>query len=142
MSTGPGHAGDVTSQQAVERLSQGGAVLVDVRTAAEWQTIGVPDLSAAGGDPVFIEWAFAPAMNRNPDFGDQLAAELGRRGAGPDTPVFFLCRSGARSAAAAAEMTQRGFTRSHNVAGGFEGSPAAGLAGWRDAGLPWTRFSG
>lgn len=143
MSNGSSHAGDVTSEQAMEALrAEPGAVLVDVRTEAEWDGIGVPDLSSVGAQPVFIEWASAPAMTRNPDFADQLAAELALRGAGPETPLFFLCRSGARSAAAAAAMSARGYPRSHNVAGGFEGSPGAGLAGWRDTGLPWTRPGG
>ena len=32
------------------------AVLVDVRTDAEWKFVGVPDVSSLGRDVVFIEW--------------------------------------------------------------------------------------
>ena len=143
MAIGADHAGDVTPPQAMDMLkADKGAVLVDVRTQGEWDNVGVPDLSSIGSEPVFLEWMSAPTMVQNPDFADQLASELERRGATVDTPVLFLCRSGARSAAAAAAMTRRGYTRSHNVAGGFEGSPAAGITGWRDTDLPWTRPGG
>lgn len=138
MATGSGHAGDVTPDQAMQRLRDDrGAVLVDVRTQAEWDNVGMPDLSSIGGEPVYLEWLSAPGMAPSPSFAADLAAELDRRGASADTPVFFLCRSGARSAAAAEAMTTRGYTNSHNVAGGFEGSAAQ--EGWRDQGLPWTR---
>ncbi len=143
MLNGAGHAGDVTPEQAMEQIkADKRAVLVDVRTEGEWSHVGVPDLSSIGGQPVFLQWLEAPAMAPNPSFTTDLAAELERRGATDETPVFFLCRSGARSAAAASAMTARGYVHSHNVAGGFEGSAAAGLEGWRDAGLPWTRPGG
>ena len=138
MATGSGYAGDVTSDQAMQRLRDDrSAVLVDVRTRAEWDNVGTPDLSSIGGDPVVLEWLSAPGMTQNPSFAADLAAELERRGVSAGTPLFFLCRSGARSAAAATAMTTRGYTNSHNIAGGFEGS--AVLEGWRDHGLPWTR---
>lgn len=143
MAMGTGHAGDVTPEQAMDRLkADKAAVLVDVRTEAEWANVGVPDLSSVGGEPVFLQWATAPAMAPNPGFSAELAAELERRGATAETPLLFLCRSGARSAAAASAMATLGYARSHNVAGGFEGSPAAGREGWVDAGLPWTRHGG
>ena len=143
MANGAGHAGDVNSQQAMERLkADGSAVLVDVRTEGEWANVGVPDLSSVGGEPLFLQWIEAPTMLPNPAFADDLAAELERRGATAETPVFFLCRSGARSSAAASAMAARGYSQTYNVAGGFEGSPAAGLEGWRDSGLPWSRAGG
>jgi rhodanese-related sulfurtransferase len=140
MSTGTGHAGDITPEQALEALtSTEGAVLVDVRTTAEWENVGIPDLAAVGGTPVLLEWQMFPTMAPNPDFCASLVDELDRRGAGPETPVLFLCRSGARSAAAARAMTALGYARSFNIAGGFEGSPALGLPGWKNSGHPWTR---
>lgn len=139
MPTGMNHAGDVSPAEVVQQLSENPkAVLVDVRTTAEWANVGVPDLTSIGGKPVFLEWAMAPTMTPNPAFADDLTAELEARGAGRDTPVFFLCRSGARSGAAARAMTALGYVNSYNVAGGFEGSPAQGLPGWRQSGLPWS----
>ncbi|PIV91724.1 MAG: rhodanese, partial [Gallionellales bacterium CG17_big_fil_post_rev_8_21_14_2_50_54_146] len=58
--------------------------------------------------------------------------------------VLFLCRSGARSHAAASAATAAGFTASYNVLEGFEGDPDGALHrntinGWRAAGLPWIQ---
>jgi rhodanese-related sulfurtransferase len=55
-----------------------------------------------------------------------------------------LCRSGARSRAAAIAMTRAGLERAYNVAGGFEGeldeNRHRGLRnGWKAAGLPWKQ---
>lgn len=135
------HAGDVTPQQAWELLEdEPDAVLVDVRTTAEWTYVGVPDLSEVDKDPVTIEWSRYPDGARNEGFLDQLAAE----GIDREAPVLFMCRSGARSAAAATAAAQAGYTRAHNVAGGFEGDLDGqrhrGTTGsWKAAGLPWAQ---
>ena len=41
------------------------AMLIDVRTLAEWAYVGAPDLTSIGKEPVFIEWQSFPAMNVN-----------------------------------------------------------------------------
>ena len=138
MSPAGGHAGDLTPAQAWALLeSDPEAVLVDVRTEAEWQFVGVPDTSPLGRRPVLVEWNTAEGPNEG--FLDDLAAA----GVPADTtaPVLFLCRSGQRSVAAAQAATQAGMRRAHNVAEGFEGPLDAehhrGGSGWRAAGLPW-----
>ena len=60
----------------------------------------------------------------------------------PDHHIFFLCRSGVRSLAAAQRMEAAGFSSVYNIADGFEGPPDATgqrgkLAGWQADGLPW-----
>ena len=51
------YAGDITPLEAWKLLSDNPqAVLVDVRTDAEWRFVGVPDLSSLGRDVVYIEW--------------------------------------------------------------------------------------
>jgi rhodanese-related sulfurtransferase len=57
---------------------------------------------------------------------------------------LFLCRSGARSRAAAAALTRIGFEKAFNVAGGFEGDldgegHRGAITGWKAAGLPWRQ---
>ena len=135
------YAGDVTARQAWEQLSKDRrAVLVDVRTPAEWSYVGAPDLSALGKTLVKVFWQAYPDMALNPRF----AEELGRTGISKDDSLYFLCRSGARSRAAAEAMTALGYQRCYNVADGFEG-PHDGerhrgrLAGWKASGLPWTQ---
>ena len=59
--------------------------------------------------------------------------------------MLFLCRSGARSSAAASAATADGFTRAHNIVGGFEGDLDCGerhrgtAGGWKASGLPWVQ---
>ncbi|MCU0789608.1 MAG: rhodanese-like domain-containing protein [Nitratireductor sp.] len=139
------YAGDMSCRESWEALSgDPKAQLVDVRTAAEWNFVGLPDLSALGREPVLIEWQRYPDMAVNPNFAASLAAELDARGAGRDTPIFFLCRSGARSQSAAAALTAAGYSRAYNIAGGFEGARDANghrgaLEGWKHDGLPWVQ---
>lgn len=121
------------------------AELVDVRTQAEWTWVGVPDLSGLGRQPIFLEWASYPGMKPNADFVQRLVAELTGRGAGPGTPVLFLCRSGVRSLSAARALAAAGWRRCYNISEGFEGGLDAAthqrgaLGGWRARGMPWTQ---
>ena len=136
---------DVPVQQAWERLSSDpSAVLVDVRTRAEWSFVGLPDLSSVGKRPLLLEWSSFPDSQIDPQFADRLAAALQQAGAGTESEIFFLCRSGARSKAAATALAGKGFVRCRNVAEGFEGplDPArqrGRVSGWKAAGLPWSQ---
>ncbi|QEX25333.1 hypothetical protein FRZ61_52800 [Hypericibacter adhaerens] len=135
------YAGDVSPSQAWQMLSQEKPVrLVDVRTRPEWSFVGVPDLSSLGKKTMFLSWQDYPAMQVNPAFAAELAKVLPDK----DTPVLFLCRSGARSKAAAMALTAMGYSRCFNVSEGFEGALDAehhrGRAGgWKAAGLPWVQ---
>jgi rhodanese-related sulfurtransferase len=108
--------------------------LVDVRTQAEWEYVGhIPDT-------VLIEWNTYPNGQRNPDFLNELQAQV----AEANEPVMFLCRSGARSHHAAQAATQAGYPNSYNILEGFEGDKDANghrntVGGWRFAGLPWIQ---
>lgn len=138
-------AGDVTALEAFEALSsEPQSVLIDVRTKAEWGYVGIPDLSSIGKEILLVEWQSFPAMAVNEDFAEVLSAELTRRGIGQETALFFLCRSGVRSLAAANAMAAEGFDRCFNVAGGFEGPldedrHRGNADGWKAAGLPWVQ---
>ncbi|TCT12009.1 thiosulfate sulfurtransferase [Tepidamorphus gemmatus] len=120
------------------------AVLVDVRTRAEWTFVGVADLSPIGKQPVLIEWQSYPAMQVNPRFLEELAAALGAIPAAREAPLFFLCRSGARSASAAARATAAGYAACFNISDGFEGRLDVArhrgtVEGWKASGLPWVQ---
>jgi rhodanese-related sulfurtransferase len=120
------------------------AQLVDVRTTAEWTFVGVPDLSTLGRQVVTIEWSKYPGMARNGEFETQLASQLKAQGAGADTPIVFICRSGARSLAAAKAMVAQGYTRCFNLSTGFEGDldgerHRGQENGWKHDGLPWMQ---
>lgn len=139
------YAGDISPEEAMAILqSDRSAVLVDVRTRPEWQFVGLPDLSSIGNPVILLEWQSYPTMSPNPAFIDTLEAELTKLEAPPDTPLLFLCRSGARSRSAAMAATGRGHAKSFNIAGGFEGAPdqeghRGRLEGWKARQLPWAQ---
>lgn len=125
-------------------LGEPAAALVDVRTAAEWAFVGLPDLSGAKATLLRVEWQSFPAMQINPAFVETVDGELRAAGSGSEAPIFFICRSGARSAAAAGAMTEVGYARCYNVSGGFEGNRdnsghRGTTEGWKAANLPWVQ---
>lgn len=147
MSTGPDHqVGEVSPTEAWELLEGQDAVLVDVRTRAEWTFVGVPDLSGLTRPLLTVEWASFPGMSKNPRFVAQVMEELG-----DDVPstLLFICRSGARSLnaaqAVAAQLALDGLAATClNVAEGFEGDlTATGQRGdhngWKARGLAWRQ---
>ena len=116
------------------------AQLVDVRTDAEWTFVGLPDLAATGKRVVLIQWQVYPTMQSNEHFMSQLTDA----GFTPDHHIYFLCRSGHRSAEAVAAAQAAGFPNAFNVAEGFEGPPDGDghrgtIAGWKARGLPWRQ---
>ena len=142
---GAGYAGDVAPREAWDALSSDErAILVDVRTRAEWSFVGVPQLAEIGKKPITLEWQVFPSMSVNPDFVDVLDGALTKAGITRDASIYFLCRSGVRSKHAAIAMTEAGWARCFNIASGFEGPPdPAGhrgtVDGWKAQGLPWTQ---
>ncbi|BBZ62871.1 rhodanese-like domain-containing protein [Mycolicibacterium monacense] len=134
------YAGDITPEQAWQLLDDDpNAVLVDVRTDAEWRFVGVPDLSPLSRDAVFIEWNRTDGT-RNDGFVDDLKAAGITPG---ERPVVFLCRSGNRSIGAAEAATEAGIGPSYNILDGFEGDldeqKHRGRTGWKAVGLPWKQ---
>ncbi|XZG70934.1 rhodanese-like domain-containing protein [Chitinibacteraceae bacterium HSL-7] len=131
------YSGAVTPAEAHELMKGlAHAVLVDVRSKAEWTWVGgVPD-------SVQIEWRAWDRINGmmpNPDFMTQLKSRVDC-----ETVVLFLCRSGARSHEAAALAAQHGYAEAFNVLEGFEGDKngeqhRGAVNGWQAAGLPWVQ---
>ncbi len=116
-------------------LGQGlpGVVMVDVRSAAEWQFVGVVP------DAVRIELRSYPGMVPNAAFISQLQQQVDKA-----ATVLFICRSGARSDEAARLAVEAGYAEVYNVLEGFEGDRDAQqhrgqLNGWKAAGLPWIQ---
>ncbi|MEQ8228117.1 MAG: rhodanese-like domain-containing protein [Rhodospirillales bacterium] len=136
-----GYAGDISPKDAWDVLEKDPkAVLVDVRTHAEWAYVGLPDVSGLGKDLKMISWVLFPKGEVNPEFTDDLIDQVPDK----DATVLFLCRSGVRSIAAAKAATEAGFAKSYNVLEGFEGDkdPAnhrGTVGGWKVKGLPWVQ---
>ena len=75
---------------------------------------------------MLIPWQLYPTMQRNASFLDHLQ----QAGLTPETPIYFICRSGARSLAAAQAAAAAGYKSVYNVADGFEGPPDSEGPSW------------
>jgi rhodanese-related sulfurtransferase len=119
------YAGNVSPQEAWYLFAHGDALLIDVRTPEELNTVGyVPD-------SLHVAWATGNPLERNPNFVRELQSKADKLDV-----ILFLCRSGRRSVAAAEAVSRLGFKNVFNVTEGFEGEP--GLeSGWRAHGLTW-----
>ena len=127
------YAGALTPPESAALLAAADAVLVDVRTLPELVYVGRVPAAAA------VEWQQYPDMTINPNFIEQL-----RQVANPDSPVFFICRSGGRSHYAAAAAAAAGYRRAFNILQGFEGDinnegRRGQINGWRFHGLDWEQ---
>ncbi len=123
------------------------AVIVDIRTAQEYQLIG--HVPGTCNIPVSFwgKWDDQKksfGMEPNPDFVKQFSTAF------PDKnkAYILMCRSGHRSAKAIKTLQQAGYTNLYDMWDGFEGiaekdkaSPNFGkktVDGWKNKNLPWT----
>ena len=145
MSKTGSYAGDVTVQDAWRDLeATADATLIDVRTAAEWAFVGLPALTAMDKSLLLVAWNEFPSGAQVPDFAGRLKAALAEAGIGFDAPLYFLCRSGARSRSAAIVATAEGYRHAYNIEKGFEGALGADghratPGSWKGEGLPWVQ---
>lgn len=115
---------EVSVQELAAALQDHHAVLIDVRE---------PDEYAQGSIDRSVNYprgVLEMRIHQHPSVGsncDSMAA-LEQLAA---TPVYLICRSGARSALAADSLKNMGFTQVMSVAGGFQA--------WYDAGYPIER---
>lgn len=97
---------DATPKQVHDALAAGGAALIDVREAWEWEQQRIPGA-------VLIPLAELPQrLDEVPD----------------DRDVYVHCRLGGRSSKAVDFLREHGRGRAINVVGGIEA--------WEEAGLP------
>ncbi len=133
--------GEVSPSECWQSLShQEDAQLVDVRTQPEWMFAGYPDLSPLGKRAVLLSWRLYPDYEMNPGFITELASRIPDK----ETPIYFLCKVGGRSAEAADAMLAQGYTQCFNVKSGFEGEPDEArhrgrVNGWKAEELPWVQ---
>jgi rhodanese-related sulfurtransferase len=135
------YAGEISPLESFDYIKQNQSVVVDVRTAPEWQFIGVPDLSATPSKLLTLSWKIYPSFALNTKFISDLNAETYIT---KNTPLFFICRSGGRSLDAALAATADGYSYCFNITDGFEGDVDANRhrgteSGWKHDNLPWVQ---
>ncbi len=127
-------------KMAVDRLNENPeAVLIDVRTSAEYKYVGFPENS------ILIPWFDEPDLNSDPSaFCKAVNNHLSDRIDILSTELILICRSGFRSNEALKCLQSNGFTCVSHVASGFEGDldendHRGNLNGWRNDGMPWSQ---
>ena len=122
------------------------AVLVDVRTRAEWAFVGIPDLSRLDREVLLMEWQTFPDNRIDPDFaGATWSRRSTASGCEKDAPSF----SSSAARAAAAGWLQKPWRRRDIAIAGMWRKASRGLsmptviegriAGWKFAGSPWVQ---
>ncbi len=132
---------NLSSYEAWKKLeTNNDSYLIDTRTKEEVVFIGYPNLEKLNSHYLAIELAFYPGMKINDKFIDILNNIIEDK----DKEIFFICRSGARSAMAAELALNAGYKNCYNIIDGFEGeldsnSQRNNIAGWKFNKLPWKQ---
>jgi rhodanese-related sulfurtransferase len=128
------------------------ALFVDVRTQAELEYVGAPDMIDAQIPYMmddYTAWDDKKAkytMSPNSGFLSKMSDATAKAGLDKNSTVIVMCRSGDRSARAADLLSNSGYTKVYSVVEGFEGDQAKDgdhkgqrvVNGWKNAGLPWS----
>ncbi len=145
---------NITPQECWRKLQEDeNSFLVDVRTAAEWTYVGVPNLTPINKELICVEWQQnTPIKPQDPKktfvntvdhYVRHYLPITQKEKATESSNLYFICRSGQRSLAAAQEMQAHGWRYCYNVANGFEGpldeNKHRVTAGWKVDNLPWIQ---
>lgn len=128
------------------------ALVIDVRTQAEIEYVGVADMVdfnipyMVNDYNTWDEKNGRYQMSPNSGFLSKMNDLVNAAGLNKDSTIIVMCRSGDRSAGAANLMAKAGYTNAYSVEDGFEGDVAQNgdhkgqrvVNGWKNAGLPWT----
>ncbi len=121
----PAAAEVLSPDKAEARVEAGRLTIIDVRLQYEWAATGLP--AGAVGVSLQSPQTMAP---RAEFVADVLRALDGRR----DASVALICSGGVRSAYAAAELEQAGFSHVYDISEGVSGG--AHGPGWLQRHLP------
>ena len=143
----------LTAVEAGDFLNDETVLFIDVRSRAEVAFLGLPSrvdkhipYMVMPLVPEFDSAKHEYKLELNPDFPIDVKNFVAEVGAGPDTPIVLMCRSGSRSARAADLLTDMGFTQVYTMLDGFEGDKSKDgefkgmrmVNGWKNAGLAWS----
>ncbi len=109
--------GLVSAEQLMDMQKNSNALVIDVRTPAEWQATGVISASQK-----------LQSFDSNGNFDeDAWVANLTKLKSSPDQPVILVCRSGNRSAKVGQILTEKlGMTNVYHLSNGIQSWIKAG----------------
>ena len=128
------------------------SLLIDVRTPAEIEYVGIADTVDANIPYMMDDYGVWDdkksrfMMSPNSGFLTKVSDIETKTGLNKENAIIVICRSGDRSARAADLLTQAGYKQVFSVVDGFEGDIAKegenkgrrAVNGWKNAGLPWS----
>jgi len=103
------------------------SILIDVRTEAEWKSVGKPKLHPH--KLLLNSLKISPSMLFNEDFIEVLLQKTADK-----SKKFFLCRYGVRSAEGCRLALINGITDCYSLIDGFDGNEHG--PGWKGSNLP------
>lgn len=128
----------IDSLDAYQRVlaSPADTFIIDVRTRAEYEYVGHPDLPS--GVPN-IPLVFYEETRPNENFVADVEARFSK-----ETVLLIICRSGHRAETAAWLLLKAGFTSLFFITDSFEGTLDKDghrtIDGWKNNGLPYTHY--
>ncbi len=138
----------LTSQEGYQIKKQNPKILfLDVRTRAEVNFLGMPDIADANIPvkpitKILTKNGKAYQRVNNTDFVAAVADMVLRKGLEEDPVIFIMCRNGKGSAIASNRLADAGYTKVYSIIDGFEGDLDKNgkhtINGWKNAGLPWS----
>ncbi len=138
----------LTSQEGYRFKKQNPKILfLDVRTRAEVNFLGMPDVADANIPikpltTVLAKSGKAYQRVDNEDFIPAVADLIAQKKLEGDPVIFVMCRNGKGSAIATNRLANAGYTKVYSIVDGFEGDFDANgkrtVNGWKNAGLPWS----
>lgn len=118
------------------QASPANTFIIDVRTKAEYEFVGHPDLP--GGVPN-IPLVFYDGWRPNENFVADVEERYSK-----DDSLLIICRSGHRAETAAWMLVKEGFTSLCFITDSFEGALDKDghrlIDGWKNNGLPYTYY--
>ena len=125
---------NISAQESFAKISSNDSysLVVDVRTIQEWIMTGIPDVQNIS----LISWSIDGIANQ--DFAQELYDDFVQYINNSQIDIFFICKLGARSLAAAEAFNEflsqnqiQKIVNCYNIIDGFEGQN-----GWRASNLP------
>lgn len=128
----------IDSNQAYNMVmaSPSNTFIIDVRTRAEYEFVGHPDLpNGVPNIPLIFYDQWRPNENFVADVEERFSKE---------NTLLIICRSGHRAETAAWQLLKAGFTGLFFITDSFEGSLDQDghreKGGWKNNGLPYTYY--